>query len=188
MQTEILTKEVQGWGWGSKFDPQFLSFSRFPSLFCDNHWVCDPGDLLGYGFWAFGPGWGTGCVRIIFGGPQKGASGKGRLQKTSKSVINIFDAFRHFSRRAKKRQKSSKSVKNIFDIFDNSRAAPVFRPLLGASDILGAPTKIYIYQIIFGVWQEPPPAPPGKGRSLERGSYRSKLQWIYFRGSCRNLW
>ena len=67
----------------------------------------------------------------------KGASGKGPRQKSSKSVKNVFDTCRQFSRRAKKLQKSSKSVENVFDTF---RAAPVFRPLLGGSD-LGPPQR-----------------------------------------------
>ena len=67
-------------------------------------------------------------------GPQKGPAERGHVkkrQKSSKSVKNIFDTFRHFSRRAKKHQKSSESVKTLFD---NFRAAPVFRPLLGGPD------------------------------------------------------
>ena len=62
----------------------------------------------------------------------RGASGKGPRQKSSKSVKNIFDAFRHFSRRAKN-VKNRQKVSKIF--FDNFRAAPVFRPLLGCSDL-----------------------------------------------------
>ena len=74
----------------------------------------------------------------------KGASGKGpaerghvkNRQKSSKGVKNIFDTFRHFSRRAKKRQKSSKSVKNNFGIFRQfSRGTSFPAPFLGGSDL-----------------------------------------------------
>ena len=57
-----------------------------------------------------------------------------KRQKSSNSVKNTFDTFRHFSRRAKNvknRQKVSKIFSTLFDIF---RAAPVFRPLLGGSE------------------------------------------------------
>ena len=68
----------------------------------------------------------------------KGASGKGSRQKTSKIVKKCQKYFRHFSTllaQGKKRQKSSKSLKIFSTLFDNFRAAPVFRPLLGGSDI-----------------------------------------------------
>ena len=61
----------------------------------------------------------------------KGAGGKGRRQKSSKSVKNMFDTCRHFSRRAKN-VKNRQKVSNYFStLLDNFRAAPVFRPLLG---------------------------------------------------------
>ena len=69
--------------------------------------------------------------------PQKGPAERGHVkkrQKSSKSVKNIFDTFRQFSRRAKNvknRQKVSKYFSTFFDIF---RAAPVFRPFLGGSE------------------------------------------------------
>ena len=66
----------------------------------------------------------------------KGTSGKGPRQKSSKSVKNIFDTFRHFSRRAKNVKNRQKMSKIFSTFFDNFRAAPVFRPLLGASDLL----------------------------------------------------
>ena len=77
--------------------------------------------------------------KIIFeiSGPQKGPAERGHVkkrQKSSKSIKNIFDPFRHFSRRAnnvKNRQKVSRSFSTLLD---NFRAAPAFRPLLGGSD------------------------------------------------------
>ena len=70
-----------------------------------------------------------------FSGPQKGPAERGHVkkrQKSSKSVKNIFDTFRHFSRRAKN-VKNRQKVSNMFStLFDNFRAAPVFRPLWGA--------------------------------------------------------
>ena len=68
----------------------------------------------------------------------KGASGKGPRQKTSKIVKKCRKYFRHFSTiftQGKKRQKSSKNLKIIFDNFEIFRAAPVFRPTLGGSDL-----------------------------------------------------
>ena len=50
----------------------------------------------------------------VFSGPQKGPAERSHVkkrQKSSKSIKNIFDTFRHFSRRAKNvknRQKVSK--------------------------------------------------------------------------------
>ena len=69
---------------------------------------------------------------IFVSGPQKGPAERGHVkkrQKPSKSVKNIFDTFRQFSR---KRQKVSKIFSTLFG---NFRAAPVFRPLLGGSDL-----------------------------------------------------
>ena len=60
-----------------------------------------------------------------------------RKEATSKIVKKYqkyFWRFSTFFAQGHKRQKSSKSVKNIFD---NFRAAPVFRLLLGGSDIAG---------------------------------------------------
>ena len=68
-------------------------------------------------------------------GPQKGPPLERGHVKTSKVVKKCQTYFRHFSTffaQGKQRQKSSKSLKNVFDTFDNFRAAPVFRPLLGA--------------------------------------------------------
>ena len=86
---------------------------------------------------------------------RKRGQRKGATSKNVKSVKNIFDTFRHFSRKAKIVKTNSKGVKNIFDtfrhflhrakivnifqkvskifstLFDNLCAAPVFRPLLG---------------------------------------------------------
>ena len=73
----------------------------------------------------------------LLSGPQKGPAERGHVkkrQKSSKSVKNILVASRHFSRRAKNVKKLSKSVKIFSTFFDNSRAAPVCRPLLGGSD------------------------------------------------------
>ena len=64
----------------------------------------------------------------------KRAGGKGPRQKSSKSVKNIFDTFRQFSRRAKKVKNRQKVSKYFSTLFDNFRAAPVFRPLLGGSE------------------------------------------------------
>ena len=64
----------------------------------------------------------------------KGASGKGPRQKSSKSVKNIFDDFRHFSRRAKKVKNHQKVLKIFSTLFDSFPAAPLFRPLLGGSE------------------------------------------------------
>ena len=67
----------------------------------------------------------------------KGASGKGPRQKTSKIVKKCQKVFRHFStffaqgKKRQNRQKVSKIFSTLFDIF---RAAPIFRPLLGASE------------------------------------------------------
>ena len=60
---------------------------------------------------------------------RKGATSRKR-QQTSKSVKTDFDIFGQFLRRAN--QRSSKKVSKI--IFDNFRAAPIFRPFLGASE------------------------------------------------------
>ena len=74
----------------------------------------------------------------MFSGPQKGPAERGHVkkrQKSSKSVKNIFVTFRHFSRRTKNvknRQKVSKVFSTLFDYF---RAAPVFWPFLGGSDM-----------------------------------------------------
>ena len=78
------------------------------------------------------------CLHLAVSGPQKGPAERGHFkkrQKSSKSAKNIFDTFRHVSRRAKKvknRQKMSKIFSSTF--FDNFCAAPIFRPLLGGSD------------------------------------------------------
>ena len=68
-------------------------------------------------------------------GQRKGATSKER-QTPSKSAKNIFDTFRHFSRRAKlkkKSQKLSKSAKNIFDTFRQfSRSTSFSVPFWGA--------------------------------------------------------
>ena len=86
--------------------------------------------------------------RIYISGPPKGPAERGpqvkKRQKSSKSVKNIFDTFRHFSRRAKNvniRQKVSKIISTLFDDF---RAAPVFRPLLGGSDYIRLPPAPHI--------------------------------------------
>ena len=79
----------------------------------------------------------------VFSGPQKGPAERGHVkkrQKSSKSVKNIFDTFRHFSRRAKNvknRQKASKSVKHIFDTFRQlSRGTSFPAPFWGALILL----------------------------------------------------
>ena len=62
---------------------------------------------------------------------------RGRVKKrhkSSESVKNIFDTFRHFSRRAKNVKNRQKVSKIFSTLFDNFRAAPFFRPLLGGSD------------------------------------------------------
>ena len=67
----------------------------------------------------------------------KGAGGKGPRQKKSK-IVKCQKVFRHFStifaqaKNVKNRQKASKSFSTLFD---NFRAAPFYRPPLGASDI-----------------------------------------------------
>ena len=67
--------------------------------------------------------------RSIASGPQKGPAERGHVKKRQKYFSTLFDIFRAG-------QKSSKSVKNNFStLFDNFRAAPVFRSLLGGSDI-----------------------------------------------------
>ena len=74
--------------------------------------------------------------KSIFSGPQKGPAERGHFdkrQKSSKSVKNIFDTFRHFRAGQKKRQKVSKIISTLFD---NFRAAPVFRPFFGGLRVL----------------------------------------------------
>ena len=63
---------------------------------------------------------GTSAKTTLFQRTAKGASGKGSRQKTSKFVKKCQNYFRQFSTffaQGKTIQKSSKSVKNIFDIF-----------------------------------------------------------------------
>ena len=65
----------------------------------------------------------------------KGASGKGPRQKTTKIDEKCQNIFRHFSTffvQGKTRQKVSKIFLTFFDGF---RAAPIFRPILGVSDL-----------------------------------------------------
>ena len=80
---------------------------------------------------------------IHFSGPQKGPAERGHVkkrQKSSKSVKNIFDTFRHFSRRAKNVKKSfifcgpkmmAKSLRKghvgpLFTSFPKSRGTQTF--------------------------------------------------------------
>ena len=70
------------------------------------------------------------CAGHKISGLQKGPAERGHVkerQKSSKSVKKLFDTFRQFSRRAKKRQKCFSTL------FDNFRAAPFFRPLWGGA-------------------------------------------------------
>ena len=70
-------------------------------------------------------------------GLQKGPAERGHVkkrQKSSKSVKNIFDTFRRFSRRAKNVKNRQKVSKSFSTLFDNFRAAPFFRPLLQSAD------------------------------------------------------
>ena len=83
-----------------------------------------------------GPTATTACMLVS--GPQKGPSERGHVkkrQKSSKSDKNIFETFRHFSRRAKNVKNRQKVSKYFSTLFDNFRAAPVFRPLLGGSEL-----------------------------------------------------
>ena len=83
-------------------------------------------------------------VSKIFSTFSRGAKNVKNRQKVSKIFSTLSDNFRAapvskifstFFPHGKKRQKSSKSVKNLFDTFwQFSRAAPVFRPLLGGSE------------------------------------------------------
>ena len=66
-------------------------------------------------------------------GQRKGATSKNvkNRQKVSKRFLTLFDIFRAGQKNVKNRQKAS----NIFStLFDNFRTAPIFRPLLGASE------------------------------------------------------
>ena len=77
------------------------------------------------------------CTFTKVSGLQKGTAERGHVkkrQKSSKSVKNIFDTFRHFSRWAKNVKNRQKVSKIFSTLFDNFRAAPIFRPLLGGSD------------------------------------------------------
>ena len=70
-------------------------------------------------------------------GLQKGPAERGHVkkrQKASKSVKNIFDTFRHFSRGAKNVKNRQKVSKSFSTLFDNFRAAPFFRPLLQSAE------------------------------------------------------
>ena len=72
----------------------------------------------------------------------KAASGKGPRQKTpkiGKKCQTCFETFRHFSRRAKNVNNRQEVSKIFSTIFDNFRAAPVFRHLLGGSEIRNFP-------------------------------------------------
>ena len=91
-------------------------------------------------------------------GPQQGPAERGHVkkrQKSSKGVKNIFDTFRHFSRRAKC-VKNRQKMSNIFStLFDNFRAAPVFRPLLGGSERSSAcPSKPGKSNFLGGISQD----------------------------------
>ena len=83
-------------------------------------------------------------IRDKFSGPQNGPAERGHVkkrQKSSKSVKNIFDTFRHFSRRAKNVKNRQKVSKIFSTLFDNFRSAAVFWPLLGASDKFATPSR-----------------------------------------------
>ena len=70
--------------------------------------------------------------------PQKGPAERGHVkkrQKSSKSAKNIVDSFRHISRRAKNVKNRQKVSKIFSTLFDKFRTAPVFRPVLEASDL-----------------------------------------------------
>ena len=54
----------------------------------------------------------------------------------------------------KKRQKSSKSVKIFSTLVDNFRAAPVFRPLLGASDKSLRSSCFCVVLLLFLLWKD----------------------------------
>ena len=85
-----------------------------------------------------------------------------KLQKSSKSVKNIFLTLFDIFRAG---QKSSKCGKNILDTFQQFRVAPVFRPLLGGSDFSGdllLPRKLsflkrFGHHMVHGVLQGAPP-------------------------------
>ena len=69
---------------------------------------------------------------------KKGPAERGHVKKRQKSpkrVKNIFDTFWQFSRRAKNAKNRQKMSKTFWTLFENFRAAPVFRPLLGGSDV-----------------------------------------------------
>ena len=78
--------------------------------------------------------------------PQKGTAERGHVQETlisSRSVKNVFDTFRQFSRMAKN-QKSSKRVKHIFDILSTVFAQDRFSGLfLGALSSANCKTVSY---------------------------------------------
>ena len=88
-------------------------------------------------------------AQTVLSGPQKGPAERGHVkkrQKSSKSVKNIFDTFRQFSRRAKNVKNRQKVSKYFSTLFDNFCAAPVFRPLLGGSE-----SSFYLGGWFFGV-------------------------------------
>ena len=73
---------------------------------------------------------------VNISGLQKGPAERGHVkkrQKSSKSIKELFDTFRQFSRRAKNVKNRQKASKSFSTLFDNFRAAPFFRPLLGGS-------------------------------------------------------
>ena len=75
-------------------------------------------------------------LKTLLSGPQRGPAERGHVKKCqnlSKSV-KIFSTF--FAQGAKKRSKIIKKRQVCFlAFFDTFRAAPVFRPLLGGSDL-----------------------------------------------------
>ena len=80
----------------------------------------------------------AGVRRTLISGLQKGPAERGHVkkrQKSSQSVKNFFDTFRQSSRRAQNVKNRQKVSRICSTLFDNFRAAPVFRPLLGGSDV-----------------------------------------------------
>ena len=66
---------------------------------------------------------------------RKRGQWKGATSKKPKIVKNIFDIFRQFSRRAKSVKNDLKVSKVFSTLFDSFQTAPVFRPLLGGSEL-----------------------------------------------------
>ena len=97
---------------------------------------------------------------------EKGAAGMGQRQKSSKSVKNNFRhiliIFTQDKKTSKSVKKKSKRQSTIFNTFRKSRAALVFRPLLGGLWCLGPlgplqPASIQVRKGLSTLCQTPSP-------------------------------